>query len=351
VLKKLITAGWFAILCACCQLANAASTISVTATPSKPTAPANVTLSAMVDAGSDPVLVTQVEYFKGGDSLGVVTAAPFTLVVNNFAAGSYAIYAKATVADAQSTVLTSPALMLTVAPSAGAANVYFMHSDQLNTPRAVTDSSGNLVWHWDSDPFGNTSPNEQPAGQTPFVLNQRFPGQYYDKETNLHYNYYRDYDPSIGRYIQSDPIGLLGGINTFAYVRLNPLSFVDQLGLEAASTIQCDGKGGYEVVVNDRGPARDCTTIHEKSHVNDCIERYGKDSCKGKERGFLPMENTAEYRYFRRDSECRAFEAEKACVKKCDDENDKKAWVQGYVTNRCADPDSWQNRQNTWKGK
>ena len=58
------------------------------------------------------------------------------------------------------------------------------------------------------------------------------PGQYYDAETNLHYNYFRDYDPQVGRYIQSDPIGLAGGLNTFAYAYNNPTNFIDSLGLE-----------------------------------------------------------------------------------------------------------------------
>ncbi|MEB0141147.1 MULTISPECIES: RHS repeat-associated core domain-containing protein [unclassified Undibacterium] len=96
-----------------------------------------------------------------------------------------------------------------------------VHTDHLNTPRVITNSQGVEVWRWDSMPFGESAPNENPGNTGvahDFTFNQRFAGQYYDQESGLHYNYYRDYDPSTGRYITSDPIGLRGGPNTYAYV-------------------------------------------------------------------------------------------------------------------------------------
>ncbi|MCZ8322218.1 MAG: RHS repeat-associated core domain-containing protein, partial [Novosphingobium sp.] len=65
-----------------------------------------------------------------------------------------------------------------------------------------------------------------------FTYNPRFPGQFYDVESNLHYNYFRDYDPRIGRYVQSDPIGLAGGVNSYSYVEASPTSTVDPDGLQ-----------------------------------------------------------------------------------------------------------------------
>ena len=79
------------------------------------------------------------------------------------------------------------------------------------------------------------TPNENPAGQGTFTYNLRFPGQYYDAETGKHYNYFRDYDASIGRYLESDPLGLYGGANTFGYVAGNPLRYFDRKGLEYAN--------------------------------------------------------------------------------------------------------------------
>jgi RHS repeat-associated protein len=88
------------------------------------------------------------------------------------------------------------------------------------------------VWRWEQqEPFGNNVPHENPSGLGTFDLPLRLPGQYFDKETNLHYNYYRDYDSSIGRYEESDPIGLRGGLNTYAYVGGDPLNSIDPSGL------------------------------------------------------------------------------------------------------------------------
>ncbi|MFY9260520.1 MAG: RHS repeat-associated core domain-containing protein [Gallionella sp.] len=113
---------------------------------------------------------------------------------------------------------------------------YYIHSDHLDSPRSITNSAGQEVWRWDNtDPFGNNIANENPAKLGTFTFNLRFPGQYFDRETGLHYNVNRDYNPAVGRYIESDPIGLQGGINTFGYVGGNPLGAVDLRGL--ATTI------------------------------------------------------------------------------------------------------------------
>ena len=110
--------------------------------------------------------------------------------------------------------------------------VTYLHADHLNTPRYATDETGNLVWQWSSDAFGNGAPNQDPDGDgTAITLNLRFPGQYFDAESGLHYNWNRYYDPAIGRYITSDPIGLDGGLNTFGYVGGNPVRFIDPFGL------------------------------------------------------------------------------------------------------------------------
>jgi RHS repeat-associated protein len=110
--------------------------------------------------------------------------------------------------------------------------IYYVHTDHLNTPRRVTRPSDNkLMWSWYSDPFGTDLPNENPAAGGTFKYNLRFPGQLYDSHAGLSQNYFRDYDPAIGRYVESDPIGLTGGVNTYGYVGSNAGMLTDALGL------------------------------------------------------------------------------------------------------------------------
>lgn len=104
-------------------------------------------------------------------------------------------------------------------------SAFYLHADHLNTPRLATNQSGNEVWRWKSDAFGVGAA----AGTA--TINLRFPGQYYDSESGLHYNYFRDYDPETGRYVESDPIGLAGGLNSYEYVEGNPLTLIDPDGL------------------------------------------------------------------------------------------------------------------------
>lgn len=108
---------------------------------------------------------------------------------------------------------------------------YYVHTDHLGTPQVITDEAGGVVWSAVYKPFGGV------ARLTTALIenNVRFPGQYYDGETGLHYNYFRYYDPSTGRYITSDPIGLWGGLNTYAYVENNPINSIDPIGLATVS--------------------------------------------------------------------------------------------------------------------
>jgi RHS repeat-associated protein len=132
--------------------------------------------------------------------------------------------------------------------------IYYYHTNHLGTPQALTDKDRRLVWRAGYTPFGDTiiTANE--------VENSlRFPGQYFDAETGLHYNHFRDYDPNIGRYIQSDPIGLGSGPSTYLYVTANPLANTDRLGLlnliggvggSGVAVLGADVSGGIAVNVD-----------------------------------------------------------------------------------------------------
>jgi RHS repeat-associated protein len=130
----------------------------------------------------------------------------------------------------QETVWLGDIPVATLRPGSPVA-IYYVHTDHLNTPRKVSRPSDNaLLWRWDSDPFGTTAPNENPQSLGTFHYNLRFPGQYFDSESGLSYNYFRDYDSAIGRYVESDPMGLRGGINTYGYVENRPLIAIDPSG-------------------------------------------------------------------------------------------------------------------------
>jgi RHS repeat-associated protein len=123
-------------------------------------------------------------------------------------------------------------MLLTVPATQAAVTLNYVQSDHLGTPRALSNNSGDTVWQLKQTPFGKTTINQDVDGDgNAVVANLRFPGQYFDQETGLHYNYFRYYDPQTGRYITSDPLGLVPSLNTYAYVDSNPLSFIDPTGL------------------------------------------------------------------------------------------------------------------------
>jgi RHS repeat-associated protein len=109
------------------------------------------------------------------------------------------------------------------------ATVNFVHADGLGSPRAVTNSTGAVLWQWaySSNPFGENAPTSTVG----YTFNLRFPGQYFDAESGLNYNVNRDYEAGTGRYIQSDPLGVAVDSSTYAYALDRPLDVYDPTGL------------------------------------------------------------------------------------------------------------------------
>ena len=137
-----------------------------------------------------------------------------------------------------------PVAVLSIGPPS------YIAPDHLGAPHEITNASKRVEWQWDHDPFGNGLPTG------PFSYGLRFPGQFYDQRSKLNYNYFRDYDPNTGRYIESDPIGLAGGVNTYGYVGQNPVRASDALGL-------CEGD------------KRDCMNNFLRSRAGDAfVDKY-----------------------------------------------------------------------------
>lgn len=153
------------------------------------------------------------------------------------------------------------------------ADTYYFHNDQLGTPQVLTDSAQQVVWQGNYEPFGKLNETVATVEQ-----NIRFPGQYFDKETELHYNYFRTYDPNTGRYVESDPIGLSGGVSTYGYGLNSPNSNIDRFGLKACSVFVTDlmsiwsshafrGQLGLELIGNRNITFADAATTGYKNDL------------------------------------------------------------------------------------
>jgi len=108
---------------------------------------------------------------------------------------------------------------------------YFVQPDHLDTPRTVVNAANQELWRWDSAPFGDSAAEDNPSGLGSFAYRLRFPGQQHDALTDTHYNYFRDYEPAHGRYVQSDPLGIWDDPGTYSYVAGSPLDTYDAAGL------------------------------------------------------------------------------------------------------------------------
>ncbi|MGH8123158.1 MAG: RHS repeat-associated core domain-containing protein, partial [Rudaea sp.] len=186
--------------------------------------------------------------------------------------------------------------------SGSTAQLYYLETDHLGTPRQAikpgsTPASDTLVWKWDyfGSAFGTNAPNPQTL-----TANLRFPGQYFDSETGLNYNYFRDYEPGTGRYVESDPIGEYGGVNTYAFVGNDPLTGIDPYGLIKIYGNWCgpDWTGGYKKPWND-------LTQYERKHIKPPIDQLDgackdHDLCYGKCGIDSPCDLISRSRCFRR---------------------------------------------------
>jgi RHS repeat-associated protein len=209
-------------------MANVLPQVKILSVESNGASPATIKLDA--DATDSDGSIAKVEFFSGTTLIGTAMQAPFTFTWTGAAAGAYSVTAKATDNLGASSVTVATSVVVGSSP----AKAYYVHSDQIDTAKLITNDAGQAVWKSDLEPFGANLPDENPQRQGAFVFNNRFPGQYSDRETGLHYNFHRDYDPQTGRYVESDPIGLSGGINTYGYVEGNPTSNVDPSGLFVA---------------------------------------------------------------------------------------------------------------------
>ncbi len=257
-----------------------------------------VTYTIHHSVGSTDIRVNQQQPSAGWFHLGAFAMAPG----QNHRVEVYGALEGETVADA----------VRFVSAGVSAPGISYVHADHLGSPQKMTDATKAIVWDAVYTPFGQVHAITGTA-----MNNQRFPGQYADAETGYSYNYFRDYDPTTGRYIQNDPIGLDGGLNTFRYVGNRPLRFIDPMGLvttnagffaiEGENTIVCNGNNGVRIHLSPntnperrRCGVRDCIQEHEKYHQANAL-RMSPNICHGQPDGLkvspsdVSEQNTQEY--------------------------------------------------------
>ena len=163
------------------------------------------------------------------------------------------------------------------------------------------------------------------------------PGQYYDQETGLHYNYFRDYDPSTGRYIESDPIGLDGGSNTYIYVVQNPINYLDLKALFGVNPskigeqklpnggkeyggIECDGNGKFviKVYVPKGHCLYNCAYKHEQIHINDILIKRDENVCRRQKPGVRVKPDDNEFIWTERRGYLTELDCLDATINDCD---------------------------------
>jgi RHS repeat-associated protein len=180
-----------------------------------------------------------------------------------------------------------------LAGSGASQRLHYIEADALGTPRVVVDPTrgtlGTAVWRWEltGEAFGNAAPNQDPDGDsTAFVFDMRFPGQRYDAVSGLNYNYLRDYETENGRYVESDPIGLNGGISTYSYVNGMPLVKSDRFGLFAdgdgrnsgpsGNSSECRNIGQIVIFASNRAPTLTFTLICVYDCNFSCPKKWGE---------------------------------------------------------------------------
>ena len=158
---------------------------------------------------------------------------------------------------------------------------YFFVNDHLGTPQKIVNESGQVVWAGFYQPFGKAW-----AYPADITNNFRFPGQYYDAETGLNYNWHRYYDPETGRYITADPIGLEGGVNLYVYVMNNPVIFADPNALVLVSFSMESANAIAELIKNSPAAGNIIRKLNNSSEIvaifTTAEEHLVNDFCWGK---------------------------------------------------------------------